>query len=289
MPERPGPDPVDPPEQPEPASAVAGKDPARSGRGRLLRAAIEPSRRQVVVALVLALVGFGVVVQVRTAGVDSGYDTLRQQDLIDVLNGLAGTSQRAQGEIVRLTRTRDELQNDNSARRAALAQARTEVDTLSVLAGLVPVTGPGRADHRDGGDRDGAAVLRARPRPGAAHGGGRGDPVQRGGPRRGADSLRGRRRWSARGWHARRVALRHRRDRRPGGAGRRRRVHPRTAGPDRGRRGQCRRRAARLASTSSRCASRTSRTSQHPALGSNLTPGSTTRPGHEYPRAEETA
>ena len=142
MPE-PASDPVDPrAEEREPASG-SGKDPARSGRGRLLRATIEPSRRQVVVALVLALVGFGVVVQVRTAGVDSGYDTLRQQDLIDVLNGLAGTSQRAQGEIVRLTRTRDELQNDNSARRAALAQARTEVDTLSVLAGLVPVTGPG--------------------------------------------------------------------------------------------------------------------------------------------------
>ncbi len=130
------------PEGPETHSEQE-RPPASTGRGRLLRAAIEPSRRQVVVALVLALVGYGVVVQVRSADIDTGYDSLRQQDLIDVLNGLAGTSQRAQGEITRLTRTRDELQNANSARRAALEQARTEVDTLSVLAGTVPVTGPG--------------------------------------------------------------------------------------------------------------------------------------------------
>lgn len=117
--------------------------PGGTGRDKLTRAALRPSRRQLVVAVVLALVGYGVVVQVRATDADSDYDTLRQQDLIDVLNGLAGTTQRTQSEIERLTRTREQLLDDTSARGTALQEARDEVDTLTVLAGLVPVTGPG--------------------------------------------------------------------------------------------------------------------------------------------------
>ena len=118
-------------------------DKAPSGRERLLGALFQPSRRQVVVALLLALVGFAAVTQVRSTEVDETYSTLREQDLIDVLNGLAGTTQRAESEITRLQRTRDELQSDTSRRQAALEQAQSEVDTLNILAGLVPVTGPG--------------------------------------------------------------------------------------------------------------------------------------------------
>jgi len=114
-----------------------------SGRERLLRALFQPSRRQVVVAILLALVGFAAVTQVRSTGADDTYSALREQDLIDVLNGLAGTTQRSESEIIRLQRTRDELQSDTSRRQAALEQAQGEVDTLNILAGLVPVTGPG--------------------------------------------------------------------------------------------------------------------------------------------------
>jgi uncharacterized protein YlxW (UPF0749 family) len=114
-----------------------------SGRERLRRALFRPTRRQVVVGVLLALVGFAAVTQVRTTQVDDTYAALRQQDLIDLLNSLAGTTQRAEAEIARLQDTRDELQSDTSRRQAALEQAQGEVDTLSILAGLVPVTGPG--------------------------------------------------------------------------------------------------------------------------------------------------
>jgi uncharacterized protein YlxW (UPF0749 family) len=83
------------------------------------------------------------VVQVRTNDVDDSYSTLREQDLIDVLSGLAGTSQRARSEIDRLEQTRRQLRSDSERQGAALAQAQQQVDTLSILAGLVPVTGPG--------------------------------------------------------------------------------------------------------------------------------------------------
>jgi uncharacterized protein YlxW (UPF0749 family) len=114
-----------------------------SGRERMRAAMRHPSRRQIVVAAMLAVVGFAAVVQVRTNDVDDSYSSLREQDLIDVLSGLAGTSQRARSEIDRLEQTKRELQNDSRRQSAALAQAQQQVDTLNILAGLVPVTGPG--------------------------------------------------------------------------------------------------------------------------------------------------
>ncbi|GAA4365006.1 DUF881 domain-containing protein [Nocardioides caricicola] len=114
-----------------------------TGRERLRRALTRPSRGQLVVAVLLAAVGFAAVTQVRFNEVDDSYGSLREQDLIDVLNGLAVTSQRAEAEIARLESTRDDLLSDTGAREAALAQAQKDADTLSILAGLVPVTGPG--------------------------------------------------------------------------------------------------------------------------------------------------
>jgi uncharacterized protein YlxW (UPF0749 family) len=117
--------------------------PQPTGRQRLRHALTTPSRGQVLVAVLLAAVGFAAVTQVRFNEVDSSYGSLREQDLIDVLNGLAINSQRAESEIARLESTRDDLLSDTGAREAALAQAQKDSDTLSILAGLVPVTGPG--------------------------------------------------------------------------------------------------------------------------------------------------
>jgi uncharacterized protein YlxW (UPF0749 family) len=124
-----------------------------TGRQRLVRALLRPHRSQTVVAVLLAIVGFAGMVQVRATEVDDSYASYREQDLIDVLNGLAGASQRAQAEISRLERTRAELLSSSQTREAALAQARKEADVLDILAGTVPVTGPGiriTIDERDG-------------------------------------------------------------------------------------------------------------------------------------------
>ncbi len=112
-------------------------------RGRLWRALVRPTRGQLIVALLLAVVGFAGVTQVRTNTVDDTYAGLREQDLIDILDGLAGTTQRAQAELQRLEDSRDDLLSETNAREAALEAARNEVDTLSVIAGTVAVTGPG--------------------------------------------------------------------------------------------------------------------------------------------------
>ena len=80
----------------------------------------------------------------RAQEIDNTYAGLREQDLIDVLSGLAGTtSSTPESEIARLESTRRDLQSNTDSRQAALAQAQDRAHTLAILAGLVPVTGPG--------------------------------------------------------------------------------------------------------------------------------------------------
>ena len=134
-----------PESMPEPMTDPAPEptEPPDTGRERLRRALLRPSRGQVIVAVLLAALGFAAVTQVRFTNVDNTYAGLREQDLIDVLNGLAVNTQRAESEITRLERTRDDLLSSTGARDAALAQSQQDADTLAIMAGLVPVTGPG--------------------------------------------------------------------------------------------------------------------------------------------------
>ena len=117
--------------------------PETAGRQRLWSFLKSPRRSQVVAALLLALLGFAAVTQVRTNVDDSSYAGYREQDLIDVLNGLAGTTQRAQAELQRLEETRDDLRSRSQQRQTALDEARAQVDRLNILSGRVGVQGPG--------------------------------------------------------------------------------------------------------------------------------------------------
>jgi len=127
----------------EPGATWPAVERRQDGRSRLRRAVARPHRSQVVVAVLLALVGFAGVTQVRANEGDDTYAGLREQDLIDILNGLASSTQRAQSEIQRLENARDDLQSDTRARQTALEEARKQAQVLSILAGTVPVRGPG--------------------------------------------------------------------------------------------------------------------------------------------------
>ena len=115
-----------------------------SGRDRLLATLRRPvSRGQITAAVLLAIVGFASVVQVRSNDLDDDYAGTRQEDLIQLLDSLAAASERAENEIARLEQTRSSLQNDTNSTNAALLQAQEQADVLSVLAGTVPSVGPG--------------------------------------------------------------------------------------------------------------------------------------------------
>jgi uncharacterized protein YlxW (UPF0749 family) len=131
------------PEQPENQTPeVPEKSP--SGRDALLAALrSRPGRAQVLVGLLLFAVGFAAATQVRSNEQDDEYGGLRQSDLIRVFDGLAGSQQRAENEIDRLTGTKEDLQSSTSQRRAALELAQQEEAVLSILAGTAQATGPG--------------------------------------------------------------------------------------------------------------------------------------------------
>jgi uncharacterized protein YlxW (UPF0749 family) len=126
------------PDQPRPT------DPERDpGSERIRSALTRPSSRQAVVAVLLAVLGFAVVVQVRDTKANDTYAGLRESELVQVLDGLTGTAERARREVDRLAARRDELRDENQARSAALDEAEQRVRTLNIIAGLVPVSGPG--------------------------------------------------------------------------------------------------------------------------------------------------
>ena len=131
------------PEHEEPHHRRPEPDEDDAGRKRLASTLRHGSRAQVVVAVLLAVLGFASVVQVRNNEQDNTYAGLREQDLIEILNALTGTAERARRERDRLEQTRDQLQSENTSRQAALSQTQQRAEALSILAGLVPVTGPG--------------------------------------------------------------------------------------------------------------------------------------------------
>jgi len=133
-------DPETPSERSPTRSDATRQDPSRD---RLRTALTRPSRRQAVVAVLLAVLGFAFVVQVRDTKANDTYAGLRESELIQVLDGLTGTAERARREVGRLDTRREELRDESRARAAALDEAEQRVRTLNIIAGLVPVTGPG--------------------------------------------------------------------------------------------------------------------------------------------------
>ena len=117
---------------------------SRSGREALLAALrSRPSRGQALVGLLLFAVGFAAATQVRSTEQDDEYGSFRQADLVRAFDALAASSERAENEIDRLTATREELRDESSSRAAALQVAQEETAQLAILAGTVPVAGPG--------------------------------------------------------------------------------------------------------------------------------------------------
>ena len=148
--------PAPPPAEPDSPTPDTGE-----GRRRLLAALRSTGvRGQIIVAVLLAILGFAAVVQVRAIGRDDRYVGARQGDLIQLINNLSLSSQRAEQEITKLQQTRNSLLNDTEARRTALERARQQADTLGILAGTVPAVGPGiRVTVRDSAGEVGTNQL----------------------------------------------------------------------------------------------------------------------------------
>ena len=128
------------PENPDTAEEPVAPD----GRDRLIASLRRPgSRGQLTAAVLLALLGFAAVTQVKANDNDDQYVGARQGDLIQYINNLSLASQRAENEIARLQQTRDALRSDTRSRRTAVERAQQQANTLGILAGTVPAVGQG--------------------------------------------------------------------------------------------------------------------------------------------------
>jgi uncharacterized protein YlxW (UPF0749 family) len=102
-----------------------------------------PAKSQLLIGLLAAVLGFALVVQVRTTQESSGLASARQDDLIRIIDDLTSRSERLQSEIAELAAARDRLSTGVDRDAAALEEARRRADTLAILAGTVAAHGRG--------------------------------------------------------------------------------------------------------------------------------------------------
>ncbi|MEH1124235.1 DUF881 domain-containing protein [Micromonospora sp. CPCC 206061] len=131
------------------------------------KAAAKPARRLssagVVIALLLGVLGFTLVVQVKSNSEDTGLASARQEDLVRILADLEAREQRLRQEISGLEDSQRQLTSGVEGRQAALEEAGRRADELGVLAGTLPAQGPGLTVRFAAGDQPlkAAALLDA--------------------------------------------------------------------------------------------------------------------------------
>ncbi|WFE28461.1 DUF881 domain-containing protein [Solwaraspora sp. WMMD791] len=110
-------------------------------RARWSRMAASPAG--LIIVGLLVLLGFTLVVQVRSNSTDPTLTAARQEDLVRILSDLEAREERLRQEIAELEESQRQLTSGAQGRAAALAEASRRADELGVLGGGLPAQGPG--------------------------------------------------------------------------------------------------------------------------------------------------
>ncbi|MEU6512247.1 MULTISPECIES: DUF881 domain-containing protein [unclassified Streptomyces] len=135
-----------PAEAPEPGQAAERLQAPLTGRQRLVKGLWPPrfTRAQLIVALLLFGLGFGLAVQVASnSETDSALRGARQEDLVRILDELDARTQRLEDEKQGLEKQRQELQSSSDQAAEARRQTAEKERQLGILAGTVAAQGPG--------------------------------------------------------------------------------------------------------------------------------------------------
>lgn len=100
------------------------------------------TRAQILVAVLCAALGFALVVQLQVAQQDE-FASLRQSDLVNLLDDVTRRSSELEGDLVRLREQEAELQSGSKSKLAALEAAQQNATVQGILAGRLPAEGPG--------------------------------------------------------------------------------------------------------------------------------------------------
>ncbi|NJP33991.1 DUF881 domain-containing protein [Micromonospora thermarum] len=121
----------------EPAGGDGAAAGAPAGAGRRMSSAA------LMIAVLLALLGFTLVEQLRTTSADPTTSAARQEDLVRILYDLNARDVRLRQDIATLEESQRQLRSGEQGRQAALEEASRRADELGILAGTLPATGPG--------------------------------------------------------------------------------------------------------------------------------------------------
>lgn len=145
-------------EAPRPASAPAAR---AAGPWQRLAGAMRArgSRSHVLIGLLCAALGFALVVQVRQSGQDE-LASLRQDDLVRLLDEVTQRAEQLDDEVARLQQSRDELASGTGRAQAAQELAEERAAAEGILSGRLAAQGPGvEIQVVDSGDRLDASHL----------------------------------------------------------------------------------------------------------------------------------
>ncbi|WFF05295.1 DUF881 domain-containing protein [Micromonospora sp. WMMD1076] len=95
------------------------------------------------IAVLLALLGFTLVVQFKTTSTDPTLAATREEDLVRISSDLDSRERRLRQEIELLEESQRQLRSGEQGRQAALEEATRRADELGILAGTLPAVGPG--------------------------------------------------------------------------------------------------------------------------------------------------
>lgn len=118
---------------------TASDDAAAEPRGRLRW----PHGSAALIGVLTLLLGFAIAVQVRTHSSGDALSGLREEDLIGILDNQTDRENRLRQQIAQLQANLAQLQNSGDRSAAAREQAREQAQTLGILLGTLPASGPG--------------------------------------------------------------------------------------------------------------------------------------------------
>ena len=100
-------------------------------------------RAGALIGVLVAVLGFAIAVQVHANSSSDNLSTLRDDDLIGILDNQSARSDRLRQQIADLEQTVRRLQDSGDQAAAAKQQAEQDAAALGVLLGTLPAAGPG--------------------------------------------------------------------------------------------------------------------------------------------------
>jgi len=113
------------------------EQPADQRRRRLNRGST------LLIGLLLAMLGFGLAIQLQSNSKNDALAGAREDDLVRILDDQNSRIQRLQSQLSDLQAAKQKLSDSGSNNAAARAEAERQADALAILTGTAPAHGPG--------------------------------------------------------------------------------------------------------------------------------------------------